>query len=185
MSYDLRNLIGCQLVAAFLPLFALAQAFAPTWVFPIERRWRVPDGAFACCLALLCVGLSFTLAKGDEELKRRFAAEQLVKGAGLKVNQKIERLLISGCTIINADDYLYTISAFQPFRDKMPYYHFEAPITGALKLMLDNTSGCTGMLYPSDRSHPSILSYVSAKPDFAKAVEDRGWTLRVSNRGGG
>ena len=185
LSYDLRNLIGFLLISAFIPFFALARAFAPTMVFPIERRWQVPDGAFACGLALLCVGLSFSLAKGDGELKRRFAAEQLAKGAGPQVNQRIEQLLLSGCTIINADSYLYTISAFGRFESRMLYFHFEAPITDVLKRMLDEASGCTGIIYPFDITHPSILSYVSTKPDFAKAVEDRGWMLRVSNPGDG
>ncbi|UPJ51923.1 hypothetical protein IVB30_11580 [Bradyrhizobium sp. 200] len=185
LSYDLRNLIGFLPISAFIPFFALARAFAPTRVFPIERRWRVPDGAVACGLALLYIGLSFSLAKGDEELKRRFAAEQLVKGAGPQVNQRIEHLLLNGCTIINADSYLYTISAFGRFESRMPYFHFEAPITDGLKRMLDDASGCTGIIYPFNITHPSILSYVSAKPDFAKVVEDRGWTLRVSNPAGG
>ncbi|MGQ0686406.1 hypothetical protein [Bradyrhizobium sp.] len=186
LSYDLRNLIGFLLVSAFIPLFVLARAFASTRLFPLDRRWRVPDGGVVCCLALLCIGLSLSLAKSDEELKRRFAAEQLVKGAGLKVNQKIEQLLRSGCTIINADDYLFTISAFQQFKDKMPYFHFEAPITDGLKVLLDKASGCTGIIYPFNITHSSILSYVSTKPEFAEVVEDKGWMLRVANsaRGG-
>lgn len=185
LSYDLRNLIGFLLVAAFVPFFALARAFAPIRVIPIERRWRVPDGAFACGLALLCLSLTFGLAKSDEELKRRFAAEQLAKGAGLPVNQKIEQLLLNGCTIVNADSYLYTISAFARFEDRMPYFHFEAPITDGLKRMLDEASGCTGIIYPFNITHPSILSHVSAKPDFVEAIEHNGWLLRVSNPVGG
>lgn len=185
LSYDLRNLIGFLPVSAFIPFFALARAFAPARAFPVERRWTMPDGVFACFLALLTVGLTFSLAKGDAELKRRFAAEQLAKGAGLPVNQRIEQLLLSGCTIINADNYLYTISALERFESKMPYFHFEAPITEGLKRMLDEASGCTGIIYPVAITHPSILSYVATKPQFAKAVEDRGWMLRVANPAGG
>lgn len=181
LSYDLRNLIGFLPIAVFVPFFALARAFAPTRVFPVERRWRLPDGAFALGLALLCVGLTLGLAKGDEELKRRFAAEQLAKGAGLPVNQKIEELLLSGCTIINADDYLSTISAFERFKDRMPYFHFEAPITEGLKRLLDEASGCTGIIYPFHITHPSILSYVATKPNFVIAADYKGWMLRVSN----
>lgn len=179
LSYDLRNLIGFLLVGVFIPLFALARAVAVERGFPIERRWRVPDSVFACFVALLCVGLTLGVARSDAELKRRFAAEQLMKGAGPLVNQKVGQLLSSGCTLINADDYLYTISAFERFRDQMPNYHFEAPITDGLKRLLDEASGCTGIIYPVAITHSSILSYVATKPDFAVAVEERGWLLRL------
>jgi hypothetical protein len=181
LSYDLRNLIGFLPIIAFIPFFALARAFAPADVFPFQWRWRLPDGAFATALALLLVGLSFDLAKDDTELKQRFAAEQLTKGAGLKVNQRIEQILLDGCTLINTDSYLYTISAFERFKDRMPYFHFEAPISEGLKRMLDHASGCTGILYPDQITHASILDYLSAKPDFVEVVEHAGWTLRVSN----
>lgn len=180
LSYDLRNLIGFLLISAFIPFFALARAYAPSRVFPIERRWHVSDGAVTCGLTLLCIGLTFDLASSDENLKSRFATEQLVKGAGFQVNQRIGQFLLDGCTIINADDYLYTISEFAPFKDRMPYFHFEAPITEGLKNLLDHASGCTGIFYQFN-THPSILSYVSTKLDFTKIVEGRGWTLRVSS----
>lgn len=179
LSYDLRNLIGFLLISAFIPFFALARAYAPSSVFPVERQWHVTDGALTCGLTLLCIGLTFDLASSDANLKRRFATEQLVKGAGFQVNQRIGQLLLDGCTIINADDYLYTISEFAPFKDRLPYFHFEAPITDGLKNMLDHASGCTGIFYQFN-THPTILSYVSTKSDFTKVVEGRGWVLRVS-----
>lgn len=180
LSYDLRNLIGFLPIIAFIPFFALARAFVPAGVFPVLWRWSMPDGVFAIGLGLLFIGLSFGLAKDDQELRRSFAAEQLTKGAGLEVNQRIEQLLIKGCTVINADSYLYTISAFARFKDRMPYFHFEAPISGGLKRMLD-ASGCTGIIYPAHITHASILDYLSARPNFVKVADVAGWTLRVSN----
>jgi hypothetical protein len=183
LSYDLRNLIGFLPISAFIALFALARMFAPAGAFPIEGRWRVSDGVVACAVAVVFFGLSSSLARNDEELKRRFATEQLMKGAGPLVNQKIEQLLRRGCTIVNADSYLYTISAFEPFKDRMPYFHFEAPITDGLKTLLDGASGCTGIIIPYNITHPSILNYLSAKPEFSEVVKQRGWMLRVSDTG--
>ena len=82
LSYDLRNLLGFLLISAFIPLFALARSFAPAKVFLNQRRWSVQDGTVAFGLAVLCVGLTLSLAQGDKQLKQRFATEQLARAAG-------------------------------------------------------------------------------------------------------
>jgi hypothetical protein len=183
-SYDLRNLIGLLLIAIYIPLFALARAYAPTMVFHNARQWRVSDGAVAAGLAVLCVGLTSSLAKRDKELAQRFATEQLTKGAGLQINQKVEQLLVRGCTIFNADDYLYTISAFERFRNQMPSFHFEAPLTDGLVRQVNEASGCTSFFYPPERSHASIVGFISATAtarNYTKVIEGNGMELLVSS----
>lgn len=186
LSYDLRNLIGILLISAFIPLFALARAFAPRMIFHSARQWKVSDGAVAAGLAVLLVGMSLSLMKSDKELAQRFATEQLSKGAGLQINQKIEQLLVRGCTIFNADDYLYTISAFGRFRDKMPSFHFEAPLTSGLVEQVDQASGCTSFFYPPDRTHSSIVDFISATAtarNYTRVIDANGMALLVSSPG--
>ena len=183
-SYDLRNLIGLLLIAIYIPLFVLARAYAPTMVFHNARQWRISDGAVAAGLAVLCVGLTSSLAKSDKELAQRFATEQLTKGAGLQINQKIEQLLVRGCTIFNADDYLYTISAFERFRNQMPSFHFEAPLTDGLVSQVNEASGCSSFFYPPERSHASIVGFISATAtarNYTKVIEGNGMELLVSS----
>jgi hypothetical protein len=185
LSYDLRNLLGFLLISAFVPLFALARSFAPARVLSSGRQWSVPDGAAAFGLVVLCVGLTLSLAQGDKELKQRFATEQLAKAAGLKTNQQIEQLLVRGCTIFDADNYLHTIDAFDRFQDKSLIFFFSTlPLTDGLVDDVNRASGCTGFFYPPDRTHPSILSFISTTAkarNFTKVIEDRGLELLVSD----
>jgi hypothetical protein len=183
-SYDLRNLLGILMICAFIPLFALARAYAPTRVHSEERRWNVRDGAVAFGLAILCVGLTVTLAQSDTELKQRFATAQLTKGAGLQINQDIEQLLVRGCTIFNSDNYLYTVSAFERFQDQIPFFHAGDPLTEGLKNVVEKASGCTSFFYPPDRTHPSVLAFISAATSaqhYTKMIEGNGMELLVSS----
>jgi len=183
-SYDLRNVLGLLLISAFIPLYALVRRFVTTGVISKERLWSVPDDAVAISLAALSVGLTLTLAQGDKALKQRFAHDQLTKSAGLQTNQTIEQLLLRGCTIFNADDYLYTISAFERFQNKIPYFHFEAPLTDGLISQVSQASGCTSFFYPPDLTHPSILSFISAitkAQNYTKVTEGNGMELLVSS----
>jgi hypothetical protein len=184
LSYDLRNLLGLLLISAFIPLFALVRALAPARDLSGERRWSVPDGAVACGLAILVFGLTSSLAQGDKELKQRFATEQLTKSAGLQINQKIEQLVLAGCTIFNADNYLHTISAFARFQDQIIFFFSTLPLDDALTKQVNQASGCTGFFYPPDRTHPSILDFISSTAkarNYAKVIEGRGMELLVSS----
>jgi hypothetical protein len=185
-SYDLRNVLGLLLISAFIPLFAVARAIAPIRVPSSERRWSVPDGAVAIGLAIICFGTTLSLAQGDKDLKQRFATEQLTKGAGLQINQKIEQLLLRGCTIFNSDNYLYTISAFERFldEDKIPFFHAGDPLTDGLLNAVSKASGCTSFFYPPDRTHPSVLSFISTiskAQNYTKVVEGNGMELLASS----
>ena len=62
-SYDARNVLGLVLISAFIPLHALARTFMPRRDLPDQPRWRVPDGAIAIGLAVLCVALTLPLAR--------------------------------------------------------------------------------------------------------------------------
>jgi hypothetical protein len=184
LSYDLRNLLGFLLISAFIPLFALARALAPTRTFPQPRQWCVPDGAVAFGLAIFFVGLTISLAQGDKEFKQRFATDQLSRGAGLQINQKIEQLVVAGCTIFNADSYLQTVSAFDRFQDKILFFFSTLPLSEQLIDQVNRASGCTSFFYPPDRTDPSILDFISATAkarNYTKVIEGSGMELLVSS----
>jgi hypothetical protein len=183
-SYDLRNLLGLLLISAFIPVYAAIRALPTTRVSPGERQWSVSDGGVAIGLAILSVGLTLTLAQGDKELKQRFANDQLRGGLGFEMNQAIGQLLVRGCRVFSTDGYIATIAAFQPFRSQVQFFHFTEPLTDALAKQLPESTGCTSILYPPDRTHPSILSFVAAyikARGFTKMTEGRGMTLLVSS----
>lgn len=183
LSYDLRNLLGFLLIGAFVPLFALARAWAPAKVFLSGRQWRVPDAAIAFGSAVLLIGLTFSLAEGDKELKQRFATDQLAKEAGPEINGQIEQLLVRGCTIFDSDNYLHTISALDQFRDRLIFFFSTLPITDGLVDDVNRASGCAGFFYPPDRTHPSILSFISATAkarNLVKVADGHGMELWVS-----
>jgi hypothetical protein len=184
LSYDLRNLLGFLLISAFIPLFALVRSLAQATNLSSERRWSVPDGAVACGLAVLVFGLTSSLAQGDKALEQRFATEQLTKGAGLEINQKIDEIVRAGCTIFNADSYLPTISAFERFQDKIIFFFSTLPLNDGLINEVNQTSGCTGFFYPPDHTHPSILDFISATAkarSYTRLIEGHGMELLVSD----
>jgi len=134
-------------------------------------------------LAVLSIFLTLPLAQTDEQLKQRFADEQLQKGLGFKLNKDIEKLLISGCTIFTADAYIYTIAAFQPFLAQLRFFHYGQPLNDLLAKQLSESGGCTSILYPPSVTHPSILRFVDAylkTRNFTKMAEDREMELLVS-----
>jgi hypothetical protein len=185
-SYDLRNLLGLLLISAFIALYAAARAMLAARVIPNEPQVRVPDGAVAASLAILSVGLTLTLATGDSELKERFAGEQLRRGPGHEINQKVGEILRQGCTVFSGNAYIFTVAAFQPGRDQLRYFAFSEPLHDLSLGRLTETAGCTGILFPPDRTHPSILAFIATNTEargYRKIAEGNGATLLVSNMG--
>jgi hypothetical protein len=88
----------------------------------------------------------------------------------------VGELLQQGCTILTGNAYLYTIAAFQPFKDQLQYSTFGEPINDPTLASLREPKGCTGILYVPSRTHPSILD--SSPPAharrFRKLIEDGG-----------
>jgi hypothetical protein len=179
-SYDLRNLLGLLLISAFIPLFALARAYARSWRLWSLRGWNVADGIVAAALAALCVAATSPLAKSDEKLRQRFATEQLSKSAGLEINRDIQKLLVRGCTIFNSDNYLHTIVAFDPFESRMLFFFSGEQLNDQLTAQVRNATGCAAFFYPPERTHPSILDFISStarERNYAKLAEGRGMVL--------
>ena len=77
-SYDLRNLLGLLLISASIPLYALALHFMTTGELSKQLRWSIADGVVAVSLAVLCVGLTLPLARGNSELRQRLAITKAI-----------------------------------------------------------------------------------------------------------
>jgi hypothetical protein len=183
-SYDLRNVLGLLMVSAFIPLFAAARACDTRKALPAGRSWRAPDGAVAVIVAVMAAGLTLTLALSDRDLRQRFADDQLRGGSGMDINQAIENVLRRGCTIFSATGYISTISAFDPFRKQMEFFFFSLPLDEPLTRRFNESTGCTGVFYPPDGTHPTIVrflgSYAEAR-DLVKVIEGNGMVLMATS----
>jgi hypothetical protein len=182
-SYDLRNVLGLLLISAFIPLYAIANALLDARPFPSKVRWTVPDGAVAAGWVALSIGLTLTLAWGDEELKQRFVSDQFRKGPGVEINKSVEQLLARGCTVFSATGYILTISTFQQFQDRMQFFAFNEPMNSLVLDRLNKTEGCSAFLFPRP-SHPSILEVIAANTEgrnLRKVAEGNGFELLASS----
>jgi hypothetical protein len=180
-SYDLRNLLGFLLIGAYIPVFALARAYAPRWeAWRPRSSWSPADGVVAATLAVLFFVATAPLAQGDESLRQRFTTEQLSKSAGLEVNREIQKLLDRGCTIFNADNYLHTIVAFDPFESRILFFFSGEQLNDQLTAQVRNATGCAAFFYPPERTHLSILDFISStarERNYAKLAEGHGMVL--------
>jgi hypothetical protein len=181
-SYDLRNLLGMLLISAVIPFFAVFLRFAATGVISGKPGWELRDGFVAAGMAVLCVVLTLPLAMGDEKLKQRFDDDQLRKGLGIELTGPMAQLLVRGCTVFMADGYVLTVSALQPFRERMIFYHSPDPLSDRMEKMLNELTGCLGILYRINNTHASIQKYIDKFADSRgdrKIIEHNGYGLLV------
>ncbi|MES2197254.1 MAG: hypothetical protein V4517_22780 [Pseudomonadota bacterium] len=179
-SYDLRNVLGPLAICAFIPVYAVTPARATRRDVSGERRWIVPDAAMILGVATMSIALTLNLASGDAALKARFADDQLKEGSGREVNQKVGEILERGCTMLTGNAYLYTIAAFQPFKDQLQYSTFGQAIGDPSLAALREPKGCTGILYVPGRTHQSVLDFIAAA-SFRKVIETDSTVLLMSN----
>ncbi|MCA6105806.1 hypothetical protein [Bradyrhizobium cenepequi] len=160
-SYDLRNVLGFFLVSAFITVYAAARVVETARVRSLHER-TVTDTAVIVGVAALSLGLTLPLALDDKGLKERFARDQLRGGRGIEFNQKIGELLKSGCTVFDSDGYARTISAFGPFRDRIQFFHYPEPLTGAFVERFNASEPCKVIVFPPGSTHPTTLEFIRA-----------------------
>ena len=181
--YDLRNILSFVLLGAFVPLYAVAHHWFGSKPVPRGKRWYVGDGLVAAALAIATFGLTSPLAMSNEKLQRRFADDQLRIDAGLEVNQRIAELLNRGCKVVSPTASFLLIVAFAPFRSQIQTYSYPLPLDDYLRSGLNNSTGCTAILYAPDGTHESILSFISEyarSRGLQKVLESRGLELLVT-----
>jgi hypothetical protein len=180
-AYDLRNLLSFLLVALFVPLYAAARPWLDPNVAARGHQWHVRDGTVAAFLVLAALVLTSALAINDRDLELRFANDQLRVEAGTEVNQKVGELLGRGCRVFTSAGSMLHIAAFAPFRGQLEFFHYTLPLDDSLINGLDDSSGCTAILYPP-LGHPSILSFVAdyaRKRAINEKLEGNGFELLV------
>jgi hypothetical protein len=67
----------------------------------------------------------------------------------------------------------------------MQFFHFTEPLNDLLVKQLNESTGCTSIIYPPERTHPSILSFISATTEargYKKEIEGNGMELLVSSQ---
>jgi hypothetical protein len=183
-SYDLRNILGILLITAFIPLYAVANRLATARDASHDRQWLVRDRAITAAVAVLCVVLTLPLALSDEKLKQRFAHEQMIRGYGIEINRNAEKLLARGCKLFSVDAYITTIAGFQKFLPQIHFFHVADPLSDQLTQQINESTGCTGILYPPRMTHPSILDFIAAQTrarGYTKVVDHNGMELLASD----
>jgi hypothetical protein len=190
-SYDLRNVLGFLAISAAIPLLALERTVAisaaiPSWALvrvANEARWKIPDGAVIVTVATIAIGATFSFARNDADLRRRFDNDQLRAGAGIELNQPLEQLLSRDCSVLSGAGYVFTLSAFSKYLPQLQFYHASLPLPSETTDAFNEQRGCTGIVYPPDHSSESVLNYVKAKAEerhYVKLGEGNGWELLAS-----
>jgi hypothetical protein len=184
-AYDLRNILSFLMIGAFVPLYVAVHRWLEPRALSRGPQWQARDGLVTAVLALATFGLTSPLAISDQRLQRRFADDQLRIDAGLEINQKIGEVLNRGCKVFSPTGSFLFIVALAPFRSQIQTYFYTLPLDDSLTNGLNNSKGCTAVLYPLDRIHPSILNFVA---DYARArglkkvLESNGMELLVSDQ---
>ena len=75
-SYDLRNAMGLILIAALIPVDALAHRYIKSDAGAFGRNWTLRDTTVAACALVALLLVTLPMAKGDKELEAKFEADQ-------------------------------------------------------------------------------------------------------------
>lgn len=180
-GYDLRNVLGFLLIGLFITTHTATRVLlAQKTVVLRNAQWRAADGVVAAVVMVVALGLTSTLAVGDNDLKRRFAEDQLRRGQGVEFNREMARLLDRGCTLFSASPYPFTIHAFEPYRSRMEFFFYGLPLDGPTESRFNRATGCVAVLYPSEGLHPSyqnlITGYIQSR-SLQKVREGGGMVL--------
>jgi hypothetical protein len=200
-SYDLRNCLGLVLIAALIPVDALARRYIKGDAGAFGRKWILGDTTVAVCALVALLLFSLPMAKGDKQLEAQFAAEQLRLGPGLVHNEAIASELRAGCTLFTVSKYPFTVVSLQSYRPQIHYFYYSLPIGDdsslndvnrkyAVDLQRDfeNVQGCASVLFVPTLEHATALTFLQGyfqRHNLRKVVETpNGLELWSSNEEG-
>ena len=86
--------------------------------------------------------------------------------------------------MLTGNAYIYTVSAFEPFKSQLQYSTFGDPISDPNLAALREPKGCVGVLYVPARTHPTVLAFIAAHTHaggFRKVIEDSSTVLLASD----
>jgi hypothetical protein len=194
-SYDLRNCAPLILIAAVIPVDALARRFLKSDVAAFGRKWALGDATGAICALVALILFSLPIAKEDSRLEAQFADEQLRLGPGRVHNEAIASALRAGCALFTTTQYPMTVVAWQPYRSQIHFFYRSYPIgrddSGTereavrvyaedLQRAFENVTGCATVIFLPALARASALTFLHGyfqRHNLRKVVDASGMEL--------
>lgn len=127
-SYDVRNCLALVLIAALIPVDALARRTIKGDLGAFGRQWILRDTTVAACALVLLLLVSLPMAKPDRQLDAQFASDQFRLGVGTVLNEAVATQLRAGCTLFTVTKYFMQIAYFQPYKSQIHFFYYGQPI---------------------------------------------------------
>jgi hypothetical protein len=195
----LRNCLGLVLIAALIPVDALARRYIKGSVGAFGRKWILGDTTVAACALVALLLFLLPMAKGDKQLEAQFAAEQLRLGPGPVNNEAIASQLRAGCTLFTISKYPFTVVAWQPYWAQFHTFYYSLPIGDDssfndvtrkygvdLQRDFENVQGCVAVFFIPSVEPASALAFLQdyfQRRHLRKVAETpNGWELWSSNQ---
>jgi hypothetical protein len=195
-GYDARNIMAIILIAALIPVDALARRYA-VGDGAFGSKWMLRDTTVAACVLVGLLLLTLPIAKTDDKLEAQFAAEQSRRGPGTVHNEAIASYLRAGCTLFTTTKYPYTVVPLFPYKAQLRPFYYTLPIGDDssasefvrqyaidMQRSFENVQGCAAVIFPPALAHPKAVAFLHdyfQRHNFTKAVEANGMELWSSN----
>jgi len=198
-GYDSRNVMALILIAALIPVDALARRYLKgDGGGAFGRKWILGDTTIAACLLVALLLVTLPMAKADAKLEAQFAAEQSRRGPGTIHNEAIASYLRAGCILFTTTKYPYTVVSLLPYKAQLRPFYYTLPIGDdssandwvrkyAVELQQDfeGVQGCAAVIFPPALEHPKALAFLQdyfQRHNFRKVAEANGkelWSNQV------
>ena len=200
-SYDMRNGIALVLIAALIPVDALARRYIKGDAGAFGRKWILGDTTVAVCALVTLLLVSLPMAKGDKQLEAQFATDQFRLGLGGTVmNEAVARQLRAGCTLFSISKYPMVIVALQPYRPQIHFFYYSQSIGDDgkaddgtdkyyamtrkyamdMQREFEDAEGCVAVLFAPGLQHATGLTFLQGYFQWrhlGKVVEVNDWSF--------
>ena len=160
VSYDLRNSMGLVLIAAVIPVDALARRFIKGDAGAFGRKWMLGDTTVAAC-ALVAWRWLHCRWRRQTSNWRRNSRPSSFGSAPARPSMRRWRGICVRDDLFTTTKYPYTVASFQPYRSQLHYLLYTLPIgddtsanAGVRKYGMDqqrdfeNAQGCRPLFSP-------------------------------------
>jgi hypothetical protein len=195
-SYDIRNCLALVLIAALIPVEALARRFMKGDFAAFGRQSMLNDTTVAAFALVVLLLVSLPMAKPDRQLEARFEADQFRLGVGTVLNEAVARQLRAGCTVFTTTKYFMQIVSFQPYKSQFHFFYYNQPIGddgkvddgtnkdyamhrhNAMEMQreFESVEGCVAVLFAPSAQEATSLRFLQGyfqRHQLSKVVEAR------------
>jgi hypothetical protein len=127
-SYDIRNAFAFVLIAALIPVDALARRTIKSDLGAFGRQWILRDTTVAASALVVLLLVSLPMAKPDKQLEAQFETDQFRLGVGPILNQAVARQLRAGCTLFTVTKYFMQVVSLQAYKSQINFFYYGQPI---------------------------------------------------------